>query len=236
MSNRYRSPIWKIGHEDFKKLIKLSKSFSEALSFFSLENKGGNHETLKKRLKSDNVDFSHFYTHAHDQQIKSLKKGKIPLEIILVENSTYNRGHLKRRLIKEQLLEEKCYICKCGPIWNKKPLSLQLNHKNGQSKDNRLFNLELLCPNCHSQTKDFAGRKLKIVRNCLKCGNGISRQSQSGLCIRCSIVKNGKTRRKVINRPTLEVLKDQIANLGYCGTARIYGVSDNAIRKWVKVA
>jgi hypothetical protein len=37
-------------------------------------------------------------------------------------------------------------------------LSLALHHRNGDGEDNRLENLELLCPNCHSQTDTFAGR------------------------------------------------------------------------------
>jgi hypothetical protein len=82
----------------------------------------------------------------------------VPLEEALVENSTYSRVLLKKRLIKEGILIEECSECGQGPEWNGKPLVLQLDHKNGINNDNRKVNLRLLCPNCHSQTETFAGR------------------------------------------------------------------------------
>jgi hypothetical protein len=85
----------------------------------------------------------------------------ISLEDLLVENRKQtNRGYLKARLLKEGLLENKCYGINCNitDSWLGKPLVLQLEHINGHNKDNRIENLCLLCPNCHSQTPTFAGK------------------------------------------------------------------------------
>lgn len=80
------------------------------------------------------------------------------MEEILVENSTYaNLSRLKTRLVNEGLLEYKCAVCGISE-WLGKPLTLQLHHKNGKHNDHRLSNLEFLCPNCHSQTENYAGR------------------------------------------------------------------------------
>jgi hypothetical protein len=88
---------------------------------------------------------------------------KIPLDEILQGlHPTYNTGHLKRRLLKEGILEERC-VCGQGPTWNGKPLVLQLEHKNGKNNDHRLANLEILCPNCHTQTETFAGRNKGFI-------------------------------------------------------------------------
>lgn len=85
----------------------------------------------------------------------------IPLEEAMVENSTYQRGALKRRLICEGLIENECSICAAKPIWQGKPLVLVLDHINGVNNDHRFENLRLLCPNCNSQTDTFAGRNVK---------------------------------------------------------------------------
>lgn len=86
---------------------------------------------------------------------------RIPILSLLVINSSFNRSHLKKRLLKEGLLKNICYICGQLPNWNSKPLSLQIDHINGISSDNRLENLRILCPHCHSQTDNFAGRNKK---------------------------------------------------------------------------
>jgi Zn finger protein HypA/HybF involved in hydrogenase expression len=67
-------------------------------------------------------------------------------------------NHLKRRLIKEGLLVNRCSECDSLPEWRGKPLTMVLDHRNGDNTDNRLENLRLLCPNCNSQQATFAGR------------------------------------------------------------------------------
>lgn len=86
---------------------------------------------------------------------------KIPISDLLVENRTQtSRTHLKMRLIREGLLQEQCY--ECGLIeWRGIKLSLHLDHINGKAKDNRIENLRLLCPNCHSLTTTYAGKNAK---------------------------------------------------------------------------
>jgi DNA-binding CsgD family transcriptional regulator len=67
------------------------------------------------------------------------------------------RTHLKQRLLAAGVMEARCDACGIG-AWRGRPLSLALHHVNGDGSDNRLENLQLLCPNCHSQTANFAGR------------------------------------------------------------------------------
>jgi 5-methylcytosine-specific restriction endonuclease McrA len=86
-----------------------------------------------------------------------------PIELYLVKGRNTSRTHLKRRLLAEGLKQNRCEIC--GLIeWLGRPLSMALHHINGDGRDNRLENLQLLCPNCHSQTDNFSGRKRARLR------------------------------------------------------------------------
>ncbi len=91
------------------------------------------------------------------------------LHDILVKNSPYEGGSsaLKSRLYRAGLLKEDAQCAECGvsSIWNGKRLVLQLDHINGSNRDNRIENLRLLCPNCHSQTDTYAGRNVRTNRN-----------------------------------------------------------------------
>lgn len=71
-----------------------------------------------------------------------------------------------KKLIEKGVLEYRCYICGNTGVWNEQKLVLELDHIDGDHKNNEALNLRLLCPNCHSQTKTFAGRnvnKAKLV-------------------------------------------------------------------------
>lgn len=80
-----------------------------------------------------------------------------PIEALLIAGVYRGRDNLKLRLLKEGLKEVRCE--RCGVTeWLGQPLSMALHHINGDRLDNRLNNLELLCPNCHSQTDTYSGR------------------------------------------------------------------------------
>ena len=81
----------------------------------------------------------------------------LPMSELCVAGSDRSRNNLKRRLLASGVREPRCAVC-ATTDWRGRPLSLALHHRNGDGRDNRLENLELLCPNCHSQTETFAGR------------------------------------------------------------------------------
>lgn len=86
-----------------------------------------------------------------------------PLDLLLRHGRRRNRHHVKMRLLDARLKERRCE--KCGLTeWKGQPLALELHHVNGDGLDNRLENLLLLCPNCHSQT-DTWGVRNKARRN-----------------------------------------------------------------------
>lgn len=85
----------------------------------------------------------------------------MPISQILVPNSNYQSYKLKRRLLREKYFEHKCYNCNLTE-WMNQPITLELEHIDGNHTNNQIENLTLLCPNCHALTPTWRGRKLKL--------------------------------------------------------------------------
>jgi hypothetical protein len=84
---------------------------------------------------------------------------KRPIEYYLRKGVITSTSRLRNRILKAGLLKNICTKCGLGPEWCSKPLTLQLDHINGDRTDNRLKNLRIICPNCHTQTKTYARQK-----------------------------------------------------------------------------
>ena len=131
------------------KRSEINKKVSSKLKGRSLSN--DHIEKLKSLWTLDEYRFS--------RKRKELKS----LEEILIENSTSSNQKIKIRLFKENIKEYKCEECGIEENYNGKFILHQLHHINGDSKDNRLDNLQILCPNCHSQTENWSGKKRQDV-------------------------------------------------------------------------
>ena len=168
--------------ETLAEAVKQTKNVAETLRFFGLVENGANYQRFYRFVGENKIDITHFtgMAHAKGRSIQQI----LPLADILVEHSSFQSGKLKKRLLKEGLVENKCLECGMTNIWNNKPIIFQLDHINGVNEDNRLENLRLLCPNCHSQTTTFAGRNRKIIltNQCCDCGD---------------LIKSGRKRCKV---------------------------------------
>lgn len=118
---------------------------------------GGNYKLMHNAINKYNLDISHFRGQGWNAGLKFKPCTARPIEEILVENSTFQSFKLKNRLIKEGLKEHLCESCGLT-TWQGKKIPLELHHINGNNKDNRLDNLQLLCPNCHALTDSYRGK------------------------------------------------------------------------------
>lgn len=222
MNKRRTSSIWSIPKNELELVVATHKSYKEILATFGLENKGNNFKTLKQRMNEDCVEYSHLQKKGDNLRVFNTAK---PLKEIMVINSNFSRGHLKKRLLKEGLLLNKCYECGLSDYWNNKPICLQLDHINGVSNDNRLENLRMLCPNCHSQTTTFAGRGLRLEKNKIKYGSdNVKFDMRSN--------HNPRLKRRKVKRPSKDVLEKLVWLTPTLQLAKTFGVSDKAISKW----
>ena len=144
--------------------VKSSTDYRDTLRKLNLQSKGGNANTLKKWIAEHNIDASHFDPKAKQIDASNRWRAKITIplkEILNGRHPQYKTYHLKCRLIREGIKQNVCEECGQDGIWNGKDLHIQLDHINGISTDHRTENLKMLCPNCHSQTATFAGKKNK---------------------------------------------------------------------------
>lgn len=221
--------------EQVREAIRTSFSWRETIFKLGLNGDGGsNNQTFKKIAKEHNFDYSHFKGTGWSKGKQSFNL--IPLNELLIKGKIVKSLALKKRLIKEGLLEEKCCKCGLGPEWNGIRLELQLDHEDGDNCNNELCNLRIICPNCHTQTPTYCRKKnkIKIKKQCDICHKEIIKKNKSGLCSCCFNKQRDYTKFRKVERPLKEILLKQVEELGYSGTGRLYGVSGTSIRKWLR--
>jgi 5-methylcytosine-specific restriction endonuclease McrA len=150
--------IKKYSDEEIRIFLSESYSLWEFCKKIGYKNKSSRtYQVIKQNLTDRNIclkDYPHLYKKLGITSKKSNQD-------IFHKNSVYDRKDLKRKIIKEGILEYKCSMCGISE-WMNKPLSLQLDHINGINNDNRLENLRFLCPNCHTQTPTWGSKKRNI--------------------------------------------------------------------------
>lgn len=146
--------------QDLQATLSRFDSYSKVLRSLGLCISGSAFKGLKERVRADGLDVSHFLT--PQERVRAAQRSITrPLSSILVKgNSSTSTSKLKKRLFAEGYLKNVCSSCQQEPTWNGSPLTLQLDHVNGDRTDNRIENLRILCPNCHTQTSTYAGKRL----------------------------------------------------------------------------
>jgi hypothetical protein len=161
----------------------------------------------------------------------------------LVKDSTYSRTSLKTRLYEAGLKERRCELCGQDENWNGRRIGLIIDHINGVRNDHRLENLRIICPNCAAGLDTHCGRKNRIElepRSCLRCAKSfMPNYPQQRYCSRACGIRWDRRGRKVpgarkVERPGHSQLLREVQELGYVAVGRKYGVSDNAVRKWMR--
>lgn len=147
--------------EILEPVVAVSMSVNEVLRRLGLEVVGGHHTNISRRIKAYGIDTSHFTPVVRTERQRYNQRRRTAEEILTEDTSTHARRIPSRRLkraIGELGVEEHCALCGIEGVWLGEPLPLEVDHVDGNWRNNRIENLRLLCPNCHSTTDSYRGR------------------------------------------------------------------------------
>lgn len=208
---------------EIQNALDISDSWADLrIKLYGSPTSGSAHKQLKKFILSSDFDLTKF-----EDNIRNRKKQGISKK----ESNGSSWCSVKRRF--KETTEYKCVECGITDTWNGKPITLQVDHIDGNNSNNDFGNLRYLCPNCHTQTHTWGG-KLRSDIHKKRCGCGVIIHNKTNKCMACYSLSCYGMNRKV-ERPSKETLLSLLETNTYVDVGKMYNVSDNAIRKWVKL-
>lgn len=221
-------------------LVKECDNINQVCKALGKRGTNTNFRLIKDIIEKYKLDISHF----NIDYTKRYKIRKYTIEEIFCENSNFKtNSELKKYLLKNNFKEYRCECC--GETeWMGKPIPLQTHHINGNNTDNRIENLQLLCPNCHAITDTYCGRninknsKVKEIhkeRICPICGKvmyGKGNKFCSDECFEEWKKQNTLFKLLDVNKEKLIRTFKEKKNFRQVGI--VFNVTDNTVRKWCK--
>lgn len=216
-------------NEEFAKIVAENTSIRQiGLALGYTPNLGSGFSSIRKRIEKLGLSTDHFRS-GSERNIKWTRDNAFQDGTIL--GST----RLRKLFLEEHTQDYICSICGQPPEWNGKPLTLILDHIDGNHTNNTLSNLRWVCPNCNQQL-DTTGSKnkkqYKPQNHCIDCGTPILENSIR--CQRCSSIHRNNThyRENIVSR---EILKEEIRKETFEKIAKKYGYkSGNVVKRWCR--
>ncbi|KOT94182.1 MULTISPECIES: HNH endonuclease signature motif containing protein [Streptomyces] len=144
--------------EVLQEAVTASTNMCEVLRHLGLEVVGGHHTHISRRIKAYGIDISHFQMPTR----KGKPRRPRSPEGLLVEQSPADARRIPSDRLKWAMAAvgapKRCALCDNDGIWHGRPIPLEVDHIDGDWRNNRVENLRLLCPNCHSVTDTYRGR------------------------------------------------------------------------------
>lgn len=145
--------------EILESAVAKSSNVSEVLWHLGLEVVGGHHTHISRRIRAFGIDTSHFTAQARASKAAG-RRHRTPTELLIEQTTNARRvqsGRLKKAML-ELGVADRCALCGAEPTWQGRPLPHEVDHIDGNWRNNRIENLRFLCPNCHSTTDTYRGR------------------------------------------------------------------------------
>ncbi|MEU6460925.1 HNH endonuclease signature motif containing protein [Streptomyces sp. NPDC046976] len=142
-------------------VVAASISVNEVVRRLGLDSVGGHQANIARRIKAYGLDTTHFTPVVRTERMRDNQRRRTAEEI-LVENTSEHAARVPGQRLKRAMIEtgveERCARCGTDPVWRGRPLPLEVDHIDGDWRNNRIENLRFLCPNCHSVTDNYRGR------------------------------------------------------------------------------
>ena len=141
--------------------VRTSSSIRQVIIRLNLIPAGGNYVHISREIKRLKLNTAHFTGKLWNKGLRVPRAPLIALNDILVADNGFQSFKLKKRLFAAGLKKQNCELCG----WSKQSadgrVPLELDHINGNRRDNRIENLRVLCPNCHSLQPTHRGRNIR---------------------------------------------------------------------------
>lgn len=169
--------------------------------------------------------------------LQQMQRRRTPVDRFYITGIKRSGAHLFKRLLADGFKNRQCECCLLTK-WNGKDIPLEVDHINGVHDDNRLENLRVLCPNCHAQTETYKGKNIaeeKRSRPASHICQSCYKRKVSRVNLRCKSCAAKEKNQHKIDWPSNEALLRLVAETNFCEAGRRLGVTDNAIRKRLRL-
>lgn len=214
--------------EELQEFVNQSNSYRDLLKLLGYISSNGNtYKIVKSRIEAFGINTSHFSEYNHIERCP---------ENIFIKNSNASQAVLRRWYLKGNYTLYECAICKLPAIWQDKPLTLTLDHIDGDSRNDELSNLRWICPNCDRQLPTYSMGKRRLEQKqkrniekyyCVKCGINEVKNPNSQ-CRSCASKQENSLKYNI----SRDELKKDIRIMPMVQVGKKYNISDTAIRKW----
>ena len=224
-----RIKLEEIDSDELQVIFNNSSSMKDVMVYFNEGFYTKNYKIIKEYIEKYNIDVTTMNSNMKKYKHSYKLQPKYTYHDIFTEHSKVERCTLRSYIKRNTVLDYICKKCGNNGIWLGERLTLQIEHINGVGDDNRIENLCYLCPNCHTQTSTYAGKNIKIKKKEYKCEDCKKDTKGYGkYCKECCIVNRTYDGKILCSDKELQEFVNKYP-FTYIG--KLFGVSDNAIRK-----